>query len=68
MPGAMLGAVLAEWMVSGSGIGHAMAYDVIGSNFGNLWAAIAIIVAISLILYFVINAIEASLKRKLAIS
>ncbi len=68
MPGAMLGAVLAEWMVSGSGIGHAMAYDVIGSNFGNLWAAIAVIVSISLILYFVINAIETSLKRKLAIS
>lgn len=68
MPGAMLGAVLAEWMVSGSGIGHAMAYDVIGSNFGNLWASIAIIVSISLILYFAINHIEVSLKRKLAIS
>ncbi|MDA8277973.1 MAG: ABC transporter permease subunit [Actinomycetota bacterium] len=68
MPGAMLGAVLAEWMVGSSGIGHAMAYDVIGSNFGNLWAAIAVIVSISLIAYFVVNAIETSLKRKLAIS
>lgn len=68
MPGAVLGAVLAEWMVSSSGIGHAMAYDVIGSNFGNLWAAIAAIVSISLLLYFVIEAMELTLKRKLAIS
>ncbi len=68
MPGAILGAVLAEWLVSDSGIGHAMAYDVIGSNFGNLWASIAVVVAVSLTFYFGVNTLERTLRRKLAIS
>ncbi len=68
MPGAILGAVLAEWLVSGSGVGHAMALDVVGSNFSNLWASIAMVVAVSLALYFSISFLERALRSKLAIS
>lgn len=67
MPGAVLGAVLAEWLVTGSGVGHAMAYDVVGSNFDNLWASIAAVVALSLILYAVVNTLERIFRSRLAI-
>ena len=68
MPGAILGAVLAEWMVSDSGVGHAMAYDVIGSNFSNLWASISVVVALSLMLYFGVGALERGIRSRLAIT
>ena len=68
MPGAILGAVLAEWLVSGSGVGHAMSLDVVGSNFSNLWASIALVVAVSLVLYFAVNAAERAIRSRLAIS
>jgi ABC-type nitrate/sulfonate/bicarbonate transport system permease component len=62
MPGALLGAVLAEWLITGLGLGHAMAYDVITSNFGNLWASMVTIVIVSLGLYVVVGAMENAVR------
>lgn len=67
MPGAILGAVLAEWLVARNGIGHAMAYDVVGSNFANLWASIVSIAIVSLILYTIVNASEKASHSRLSI-
>lgn len=67
MPGAILGAVLAEWLVAGSGIGHIMAYDVVGSNFSNLWASIVSVVSVSLVLYFIVNTSEKAFSSRLAV-
>ena len=67
MPGAILGAVLAEWLVAGSGIGHIMAYDVVGSNFSNLWASIVAIVIVSLTLYSAVSAAEGLFRKRFAI-
>ncbi len=64
MPGAVLGAVLAEWLITGHGIGYAMSYDVISSDYGNLWAAIAVVLAVSLALYFVVGAIEGAVRQR----
>ncbi len=64
MPGAILGSVLAEWLITGHGIGHAMAYDVISSNFSNLWASIAVILVMSLVLYFFVGSIETGIRRR----
>jgi ABC-type nitrate/sulfonate/bicarbonate transport system permease component len=51
LPGAVLGAVLAEWLLTDSGLGHLMAVSVIDSNFVLLWGALAIATAVSVILY-----------------
>lgn len=64
MPGAVLGAVLAEWLITGHGIGYAMSYDVISSDYGNLWAAIALVLVVSLVLYFVVGAVEGGVRRR----
>jgi ABC-type nitrate/sulfonate/bicarbonate transport system permease component len=64
MPGAMLGAVLAEWLITGHGLGYAMSYDVISSNYGDLWASIAVILSASLALYFAVGAIEAAVRQR----
>ncbi len=67
MPGAILGAVLAEWLVTGNGIGHAMAYDVTGSNFSNLWSCVTAIVVVSLVLYYLVNTMEKTIRSHLSV-
>jgi sulfonate transport system permease protein len=64
MPGAMLGAVLAEWLITGHGLGHSMAYDVISSNFPDLWASIGVILIASLVLYFAVGAVEGAVRQR----
>jgi ABC-type nitrate/sulfonate/bicarbonate transport system permease component len=64
MPGAMLGAVLAEWLITGHGLGYEMSYDVISSNFGDLWASITVILVASLALYFTVGAIEGATRQR----
>ena len=64
MPGAMLGAVLAEWLITGHGLGYAMSYDVISSNYADLWASIAVILVASLALYFSVGALEAAVRQR----
>lgn len=64
MPGAVLGSVLAEWLITGHGLGHAMAYDVISSDNGNLWASIAVLLVVSLGLYAVVGATENAIRDR----
>lgn len=51
MSGAALASVLAEWLVTDSGLGHLMAPSVIDSDFALAWGALPIAKAISIVLY-----------------
>jgi sulfonate transport system permease protein len=62
MPGAILGSVLAEWLITGHGLGYAMAYDVISSDYANLWASIVTILIVSLGLYVVVGTLENAVR------
>ncbi len=64
MPGAILGAVLAEWLLTGTGIGHLMAAALIGSDFLTLWASVALISAVSLVFYEVVGSLESAMHRR----
>jgi ABC-type nitrate/sulfonate/bicarbonate transport system permease component len=64
MPGAVLGSVLAEWLITGHGLGHAMAYDVISSDNSNLWASIALLLVVSLGLYAIVGATENAIRDR----
>jgi ABC-type nitrate/sulfonate/bicarbonate transport system permease component len=64
MPGAILGAVLAEWLLTGTGIGHLMAAALISSDFLTLWASVAIISMVSLLFYEVVGSLESALRRR----
>lgn len=66
MPGSILGAVLAEWLLTGGGIGHLMAVSVINSDFSALWASAVVVSAVSLVLYEIVGAFETSAERRLA--
>jgi sulfonate transport system permease protein len=64
MPGAVLGSVLAEWLITGHGLGYAMAYDVISSDYGDLWTSIAVLLIVSLGLYFIVGSIENAVRAR----
>lgn len=64
MPGAVLGAVLAEWLITGHGIGHAMSYDIITSNYAELWSSIAVLLVVSLGLYALVSVGEGIIRRR----
>jgi sulfonate transport system permease protein len=64
MPGAVLGSVLAEWLITGHGIGHAMAYDIITSNYAELWSSIVMLLIVSLGLYLVVGIAENEVRRR----
>jgi sulfonate transport system permease protein len=50
-PVALLGAVVAEWTVTGNGLGYVMIIGSETSAFAQLWAAVALTTAVSLLLY-----------------
>lgn len=59
VPGALIGALLAEWLATGDGIGYRMQLDVVQFRSADLWSSVALITATSLVLYFAVGVIEA---------
>ena len=58
MPAAVTGALLAEWLSTGLGIGGAILKFNAQAQFAQLWGAIAIITLITLVLYNIVQIAE----------
>jgi ABC-type nitrate/sulfonate/bicarbonate transport system permease component len=57
-PLALVGALLAEWLATGKGLGYLMLQSQTMSNYSQLWAATALVTAYSVVLYTAISAVE----------
>jgi ABC-type nitrate/sulfonate/bicarbonate transport system permease component len=57
-PLALVGALLAEWLATGKGLGYLMLQSQTMSNYSQLWAATALVTAYSVVLYTVVSAVE----------
>jgi ABC-type nitrate/sulfonate/bicarbonate transport system permease component len=51
VPGAVIGAMLAEWLATGQGLGYAMLQDANTFDYTHLWASVASLTAVSVLLY-----------------
>ena len=58
VPGAIIGALLAEWLATGKGSGNEMLTVVNTFDYGELWSAVVLVTAISMILYSLVSALE----------
>jgi ABC-type nitrate/sulfonate/bicarbonate transport system permease component len=58
VPGAVTGALLAEWLSTGQGIGGMIQKYNASARFDELWATVATITLVTLVLYNVVQAIE----------
>ena len=58
VPGAITGALLVEMLSTGDGIGFSTLQYIPQAKFADLWAAVVVVTAISLALYFVVQVLE----------
>ena len=66
IPGAILGAVLAEYLATATGLGHLIALSSINSDFAALWATVTVTTVLSIVLYAVLTALESVALRRLS--
>ncbi|KRE21086.1 ABC transporter permease [Agromyces sp. Soil535] len=58
VPGAITGALLAEWLATGEGIGGAVGGYIAQAQFSALWTSVVVVTAVSLVLYNVVQIAE----------
>lgn len=58
VPGALIGALVAEWLATGQGIGGAILNAIGAFDYGQVWADIVVLTGTSLLLYTVVGVIE----------
>ena len=68
VPGAITGALLAEWLSTGQGIGAATAGYVAQAKFPDLWASVVVVTGVSLILYTVVQVLEAIVLSRMGMT
>jgi|tagenome__1003787_1003787.scaffolds.fasta_scaffold20804346_2 ABC-type nitrate/sulfonate/bicarbonate transport system permease component len=58
VPGALIGALVAEWLATGKGTGGVILRDIGAFGYDNLWASIITLTAVSIVLYTLVGLIE----------
>ena len=58
VPSALVGALLAEWLASGDGLGNRMQRDISGFRSSDLWSGIVVLTLCSLLLYGLLGLLE----------
>jgi sulfonate transport system permease protein len=66
VPGAILGAMLAEWLATGKGLGALIADSVATSAFDTVWAGVVTVTLAAFVLYALVSALEALVLSRLA--
>ncbi len=67
-PGALLGAILAEWLATGQGLGDLMVTSSSTADYSMLWAAVVTITTVSILLYNAVGTIERPVVARLGIA
>jgi ABC-type nitrate/sulfonate/bicarbonate transport system permease component len=65
-PLALVGALLAELLATGQGLGYAILRDETQSNFNGLWSRVALVTIYSVVLYNIIGGLETLVMRRFA--
>ncbi len=58
VPGAMVGALLGEWLLTSAGIGHYLAARPSKFDYTGVWAAVAVVTFVTLLLYAIVGLLE----------
>jgi ABC-type nitrate/sulfonate/bicarbonate transport system permease component len=63
-PAALLGAVIAEWLATGKGLGALMLNSTTTSAYDTLWAAVVVLTIVSILVYGVVAIIESAVLAR----
>jgi ABC-type nitrate/sulfonate/bicarbonate transport system permease component len=64
IPGAVTGALLAEWLATGKGVGYAIISAVSRARNNEVWALVVVITLVSIILYTIVALLEDAMLRR----
>jgi ABC-type nitrate/sulfonate/bicarbonate transport system permease component len=64
VPGAVIGAMLAEWLATGKGMGYGMLQDANAFNYVDIWASVALLTGVSVLLYNLIAIAESAVLAR----
>ena len=68
VPGAVTGALLAEMLSTGDGIGSATAQYAASAKFTEVWACVVVVTVVSLLLYTVVQVLESLVLTRMGMS
>jgi ABC-type nitrate/sulfonate/bicarbonate transport system permease component len=68
VPGALTGALLAEWLATGDGIGSAIQTAYAQVQFSLVWSAVVVVTAVSLVLYNLVQLVETLVLTRMGMS
>ncbi len=68
VPAAIAGATLAEWMVTGKGIGYLLALSSVRAQYLQLWSASILLVAVVMIAYALLGVLSGWISRRVGVS
>jgi ABC-type nitrate/sulfonate/bicarbonate transport system permease component len=68
VPGAITGALLTEMLSTGDGIGYTTLQYLPQAKFADVWAAVVVVTAVSLVLYFVVQILETIVLSRMGMS
>ena len=66
MPGAITGALLAEWLTTGQGLGNSIVAAVAKVQNSEVWASVVVITIVSLTLYGLAQVVENLVLRRMS--
>lgn len=64
VPGALTGALLAEWLATGDGIGYAIVSNVARAKYDEVWAAVVVVTVASILLYSLVSLLETAVNAR----
>lgn len=64
VPGAVIGALLAEWLATGKGLGHEMLRAQSTFDYTAIWASVAVLTFTTLVLYALVGIIETPVQAR----
>jgi ABC-type nitrate/sulfonate/bicarbonate transport system permease component len=67
-PGALLGAILAEWLATGQGLGDLMVTASSTADYSMLWAAVVAVTTVSVLVYNAVSAVERPVLARLGLA
>lgn len=64
IPGALTGALLAEWLATGDGVGYGVFQAIANTNYDRLWASVLLVTLASLLIYSLVGVVERLVARR----
>ena len=68
VPGCIIGALLAEWLATGTGLGYQMLKDSSTFAYAHLWSSVVVLTVVSVVLYYLVGAVESAVTARFGVA